>query len=137
MAKEKITVTEFGSETKFDGKLSFSEDLVISGKFCGSINATGNLEVRETAECIVDKIVAKSVIISGNVNGDIEGHDFVELCRGSVVKGNIRTANIRIADNVEFEGEVDMLDGVPSVDLFSVASSEYKKALHLKTGGVH
>jgi cytoskeletal protein CcmA (bactofilin family) len=82
-------------------------------------------------------MVAKSVVISGNVNGDIEGQERVELCKGSVVKGNIKTSNIRIADNVEFEGEVEMLEGMPSVDLFSVASSEYKRALHQKTGNIH
>lgn len=137
MAKEKTNVTELGSETKFDGKLTFSDNVIISGKFCGSIKASGNLEISETADCTVDRMVAKSVVISGNVNGDIEGQERVELCKGSVVKGNIKTSNIRIADNVEFEGEVEMLEGMPSVDLFSVASSEYKRALHQKTGNIH
>lgn len=137
MAKEKINVTEFGSETRFDGELTFSDNLIISGKFSGTIKASGNLEISETADCTVGSIVAKSVVVSGTVNGDIEGSERVELCKGSVVKGNIKTANIRIADNVEFEGEVDMLEGVPTVDLFSVASAEYKKALQLKTGTIH
>ncbi len=137
MAKEKMNVTELGAETRFDGKLTFTDNVIISGKFYGSINASGNLEISETAECTVDKIVAKSVVISGNVNGDVEGQERVELCKGSVVKGNIKTANIRIADNVEFDGDVEMLEDIPSVDLFSVASSEYKKALHQKTGSIH
>ncbi len=132
MAKEISNVTEFGAETIFDGELTFTDNLIISGKFKGTINATGRLEIAKTAECTVDKISAKSVVVLGSVVGDIEGSERVELCRGSTVKGNISTADIRIADKVEFEGTVSMIGEVPAVDLFSVASSEYKKALVLR-----
>ena len=131
MVKEISNVTEFGPETVFNGELTFTDNLIISGKFQGAINATGRLEIAKTAECVVDKISAKSVVIFGSVSGDIEGSERVELCRGSIVKGNITTADIRIADKVEFEGAVSMIGETPSVDLFSVASSEYKKALVL------
>ena len=53
----------------------------------------------------------------------------VEICSGSKVIGNITTARIRIANNVEFSGDVNMLEKEPEVDLFSVASSEYKQAM--------
>ena len=47
----------------------------------------------------------------------------VEICSGSVVEGNIKTSRIRIANNVDFSGEVSMIEKEPEVDLFSVASS--------------
>ena len=53
----------------------------------------------------------------------------VEICSGSKVIGNITTARIRIANNVEFSGDVNMLEKEPEVDLFSVASDEFKKAM--------
>ena len=55
------------------------------------------------------------------------------MCNGSKVKGNVTTARLRIADNVDFEGQVTMLDKEPSVDLFSVASDEFKQSLILKS----
>ena len=55
------------------------------------------------------------------------------MCSGSKVKGNVTTARLRIADNVDFEGQVTMLDKEPSVDLFSVASDEFKQSLILKS----
>ena len=55
------------------------------------------------------------------------------MCNGSKVKGNVETARLRIADNVEFEGQVTMLESEPEVDLFSVASDEYKQSLLLKS----
>ena len=127
---EKKNITVFGEETEFDGVLEFSDRLVITGKFNGKINAPkGDLEIAKNAVCKVDKIDANSIIVSGDVTGDMSAAERVEICSGSKVTGNITTARIRIANNVEFSGDVNMLDKEPEVDLFSVVSSEYKQAM--------
>ena len=127
---EKKNITVFGEETEFDGVLEFSDRLVITGKFSGKINAhSGDLEIAKNAVCKVDKIDANSIIVSGEVTGDMNAAERVEICSGSKVSGNITTARIRIANNVEFSGDVNMLEKEPDVDLFSVASSEYKQAM--------
>ena len=136
MAKESENLTVFGQETEFDGTLEFTDNLVITGKFTGTIKATGSLEIDKAAVCNVDKMSARSVVISGQVTGDVDGSERVELCNGSHVKGNIKTSRIRIADNVDFEGEVTMLDEVSDVDIFSVASAEYKNSLIMKTNEI-
>lgn len=133
MESGKRNFTVLGSETEFDGVLEFTDDLKITGKFNGSINAQGNLEIDKAAVCSVDKMSANSIIISGTVTGDIEASERVEMCAGSKVKGNVTTARLRIADNVDFEGQVTMLDKEPEVDLFSVASDEFKQSLILKS----
>ena len=127
---EKKNITVFGEETEFDGVLEFKDRLVITGKFSGKINAPeGDLEIAKNAVCKVDKIDANSIIVSGEVNGDMNAAERVEICSGSKVTSNITTARIRIANNVEFSGDVNMLDKEPEVDLFSVASTEYKQAM--------
>ncbi|HBB14967.1 MAG TPA: polymer-forming cytoskeletal protein [Treponema sp.] len=133
MASEKKNETIFGQETEFEGNLTFSDSLVITGKFNGNINATGDLEIEKSAVCNVDKMTAATVVVSGRVNGNIEASKSVELCKGSKVKGDITTPELRIADNVEFEGSVNMLDEIPDTDIFSISSDEYKKSLVLKT----
>lgn len=132
MASEKKNETIFGQETEFEGNLTFSDSLVITGKFNGNINATGDLEIEKSAVCNVDKMTAATVVVSGRVNGNIEASKSVELCKGSKVKGDITTPELRIADNVEFEGSVNMLDEIPDTDIFSISSEEYKKSLVLK-----
>ena len=134
MAKEKSgNVTVFGEETEFDGSLEFSDNLVITGKFNGTIKATGALEIDKTAVCTVDKMSAESILVSGKITGNIEGRERVELCNGSKVQGDIRTARLRVGENVEFDGQVSMIEEIPDVDIFSVASSEYKNALIMKS----
>ena len=91
------------------------------------------MEIEKSAVCNVDKMTAATVVVSGRVNGNIEASKSVELCKGSKVKGDITTPELRIADNVEFEGSVNMLDEIPDTDIFSISSDEYKKSLVLKT----
>lgn len=133
MAEAKKNLTVFGQETEFDGILEFSDNLVITGKFSGEIKAAGDLEIEKTAVCNVSKMTANSITISGNVTGEIEAPERVEMCSGSVVRGDVSTGRIRIADDVDFEGQISMIDNVPDVNIFSVASEEYKKALILKS----
>lgn len=129
---EKRNITIFGEETEFDGVLEFKDRLVITGKFKGKIIAPGgDLAIDKNAVCTVDTIDADSIVVSGKVQGNMNASDRIEICSGSTVEGNLTTARIRIANNVDFSGQISMLDKEPEVDLFSVASAEYKKAMLL------
>lgn len=128
---EARNITVFGSETEFEGKLSFTDDLVINGSFNGTIDATGNLTVGENSKCVADTISVDSAVIFGNVNANIIAKDRVEMCSGSVVRGEVTTARIRIAKNVEFDGDVTMVDKMPETDLFATASKEFKDSFVL------
>ncbi len=133
LEEEKRTLTVFGPETEFDGVLEFSDDLIITGKFNGRIKATGNLEIAKDAVCTVEKMSAKSIVISGAVTGDVSASERVEICSGGSVTGDIETARIRIENNVNFEGQITMLDAEPEENLFSVSSAEYKNAMVLRS----
>jgi len=127
---QKKNVTVFGTETEFNGVLEFSDKLVIAGKFSGKINApTGELEIAKNSVCEVEEIQAKSIVVSGNIKGNMNASERVEICSGSSVESDITTARIRIANNVEYFGQVSMLDKEPDVDLFSVASADFKQAM--------
>ena len=110
---------------------------MITGKFSGKISATGDLEIDKTALCDVESIKVNSLVISGKVKGNIEAKERVEMCSGSSVFGDVVTGRIRIADNVDFEGSVTMLQNPPDVDIFSVASDEFKQALLIKSDLPH
>lgn len=131
--KENENLTVFGSDTEFDGVLEFTDSVVITGKFHGTINASGNLEIEKNAICNVDNMKAQSVVISGQVTGNVEGKERIELCSGSKVKGDLTSARLRIADNVEFDGKVSMIDEIPSTGIFAVGSQEFKNSLVMRT----
>lgn len=130
--KEK-NITVLGTETEFSGELSFKDNLVITGKFNGTINATGDLEISKEAVCNVD-VSVNSVIVSGKLKGDIVSQKFVEMKNGSSIQGNVTTSRIRIEDGVDFQGKISMVESAEKTDLFSMNSSEYKDSLTLYQG---
>ena len=73
--------------------------------------------------------VSPSIIeISGKVKGSLTASERIELFSGSSISSDLKTARLRIANNVDFNGDVTMLEKEPEVDLFSVVSSEFKQA---------
>lgn len=133
----KKNLTVLGQETEFDGVLEFTDNLIITGKFIGKIEATGDLIVDRSAICDVDSIKVNSAVISGKVNGKITAFERVEMCSGSKIKGDVETGRIRVSDDVDFEGQVTMIENPPEVDLFSVASDEFRQALLVKSDLPH
>ena len=127
---EKKNITVLGAETEFEGNLTFTEKLVVTGKFTGKIESdNGDLQIAKNAVCNVESLNVNSVVIYGDVKGQINATERVEICSGSIVEGDVKTARVRIANNVDFNGQVTMLETEPEIDLFSVASDEYKKAM--------
>ena len=126
--KNTTNETYFGQETEFDGVLEFSDSLIIAGKFHGTIKATGDLEIDKSGVCSVDDMSVKSLVVSGKVSGKMHVEDRAEFC-----SGDLDTPRLRIADDVEYEGQVTMLEKQVESDLFSNSSEEFKNALVLKT----
>ncbi|HOF32560.1 MAG TPA: polymer-forming cytoskeletal protein [Spirochaetota bacterium] len=100
--------TVFGKDTEFYGDLSFSKSLQINGFFEGEIIAKGFMVVGEGA-VVKANIKAKSVVISGTVYGNIEADSKLEIMPSGKLYGNIRTAKLKIADGVVFEGNCEMI----------------------------
>jgi len=96
---------------------------MIRGHFEGDIVAKGALYIDEGASVNVGRIRAMSIVVAGSVHGDLEAVDKVEFRPTAQIRGNVKTAKLRIADGVLFEGRCEMVrDGetfdpfVPKVD---------------------
>jgi cytoskeletal protein CcmA (bactofilin family) len=131
--KNQSNLTVFGEETSFSGVLEYTDNLVITGNFEGTIKSTGNLEIAKTAVCNVDSMSANEILIAGSVKGNIYADSKLEMSSGGKIEGDITTKKLRIADNVDFKGKVSMLDKPANVDIFSVTAAEYKEAVLGKT----
>ena len=127
--EKKLTV--LGKETVFDGFLKFTEDLHIQGSFSGAIDAQGFLLIEKGAVCRTQYIRAASIIVEGTVYGSLTAADKIEMRTGSVVRGDIRAARIKIADGVSFEGALHMIRDTSGVDssLFSMQPEQLKQKL--------
>ena len=111
-----MVATVFGKDTEFYGDLSFSKSLQINGFFEGEIVAKGFMVVGEGA-VVKANIKAKSVVISGTVYGNIEADSKLVIMPSGKLYGNIRTAKLKIADGVVFEGNCEMIKEQKRADL--------------------
>lgn len=98
-------VLERGCE--FEGKLVFEGTVRIGGTFRGEIYTNDVLIVGEGAR-IHAQIEAGTVIINGEVMGDVSARHRVEIHRPAVFRGNITTPSLMVDEGVIFEGSSKM-----------------------------
>jgi cytoskeletal protein CcmA (bactofilin family) len=100
--------TVFSSGTSFNGTLRFSTSIRIEGSFKGKIVSEGYLVVGENAK-VRANIKAKAIVIAGEVRGDVEADDRLEMLPTGKLYGNIKTKKLKMADGVDFEGSCEMI----------------------------
>ncbi len=124
-AAERITTT-LGKETDFNGVMRFRDSLKIDGTFSGEIVSSGFLYVEQGAS-ITANIRVGSVVVGGTVKGNIEATEKLEMLSTGKVYGNIRTAKLKIADGVVFEGKCEMIRNPQAINVFSGPVEQLKK----------
>lgn len=131
MAKEKEitrapkTATRLGANTRLKGILRFKESVTISGKFEGQIDSDGYLYVEDGAVVEAD-VKARTIIVAGVVRGNIIAAEQLEMLPSGKIYGNVKTAKLRIADGVVFEGKCEMIRRADAVDVFAFPVEELK-----------
>jgi cytoskeletal protein CcmA (bactofilin family) len=85
------------------GKLSFAGDAHIEGVVIGEINAAGKVTIGEGGR-VTSQMRAGSVVVTGEVRGEIVGSERVEVCRTAVVLGNLTSPILTIDAGAGLEG---------------------------------
>ena len=97
------------------GELSGKEALVVDGEVEGPITLHGQrLTVRPNGR-IRGNIEARHVILQGQVEGDIQASDRVELFRSASFTGDISTGRISIEEGAVFKGRLDIKKPEPAL----------------------
>src|SRR5512138_1947619 len=96
-----------GAGAEFEGKLTFKGTVRIDAKFKGSIVTNDVLIVGEHAK-IDAEITCGTVVVHGEVNGNIKAKTAVELHQPARVRGNIETPSLMIEKGVFVQGELKM-----------------------------
>jgi len=99
------------SVPELHGEISFKDMHRVNGHIAGRVfSEKGTLIVDASAR--VDACVEVAVaVISGTVNGDVIGHQRVEVGPEAIVKGNISTRSLCIKPGAVFQGDCRILKG--------------------------
>lgn len=96
-----------GEGAEFEGKLTFKGTVRIDARFTGSITTDDVLVVGEHAR-IDAEIACGTVVVHGQVNGNIRAKTAVELRQPARVHGNVETPSLSVEKGVVLQGEVRM-----------------------------
>lgn len=99
--------TVISSDASLKGNLETDSSLELRGKVEGDCVIGGLLWVREGGG-ITGGVTVEAAVIEGEVRGNIEAKERVELRPGSSLRGNINAGSLAIAEGAFFQGKVQM-----------------------------
>lgn len=97
-----------GSSLHFKGEISGNEDLHVDGSVEGLIHLDDRkLTVGASAKVTAD-VIAREVVVYGNVKGNLQARDRIEIKKDGSVVGDLTTARIMIEDGAYFKGSIEI-----------------------------
>jgi cytoskeletal protein CcmA (bactofilin family) len=101
-------MVNIGKSVIIKGELSGSEDLMIEGQVEGKIELRQNVLTIGPNAKIKAQVFAKSVIIQGEVHGNVTATDKVDIRDAGSVDGDLSAPRVAIAEGAHFRGSIDM-----------------------------
>ena len=101
-------VVNIGKSVVIKGELSGSEDLTIEGQVDGKIELRQSVLTIGPNGKIKAQIFAKSVVVLGEVTGNIVASEKVDIRDNGSVEGDIASPRVAIAEGAHFRGSIDM-----------------------------
>ena len=102
------TTVNIGKSVVIKGELNGSEDLTIEGQVEGKIELRQNILTIGPNGRIKAQVFAKSVIVLGEVTGNVTATEKVDIRDNGSVDGDIAAPRVAIAEGAHFRGSIDM-----------------------------
>jgi cytoskeletal protein CcmA (bactofilin family) len=101
-------VANIGKSICVKGELSGNEDLMIDGRVEGKVVLSGHAVTIGQSGTVTAEIQAKTVVVNGQVKGNITAEDRVEVAATGSMQGDVRAPRVILADGAKFKGSIDM-----------------------------
>lgn len=99
--------TVIGSTFTIEGEILGEDELLLQGNVKGRIAVKEKLVIEQTSVVEAD-IAARSIDIAGQVVGDVEAAERVELKASARLLGDLRTPRLNMADGALISGSIEM-----------------------------
>src|SRR3989441_3013516 len=101
-------LASIGKSIVINGELSGSEDLTIEGRVDGKIELRDHVLTVGANGRIKAQISAKAIVVLGQVTGNLNAAEKVDIKESGSVEGDIVAPRGAIADGSHFKGSIDM-----------------------------
>lgn len=105
MGKDEIAY--LGSDTVYEGKLSFKGTVRIEGRFTGEITSDGTLNVGKDAQ-VRGTLHVGELLLSGHFNGEVLAKRRVVVYASGVMEGTLQTPSLLTEEGGIIEGQITM-----------------------------
>ncbi len=94
------------SDLTIEGKIEGSGHVRLAGKFKGDVNVQGDLTIEVGAK-LNGGVKARKVIIAGELEGNIDAAERVELLDSGAMIGDIKAGSVTVAPGSKMRGQVE------------------------------
>ncbi|PKL95790.1 MAG: hypothetical protein CVV18_04130 [Gammaproteobacteria bacterium HGW-Gammaproteobacteria-8] len=101
-------IASIGPSISIQGELRGEEDLVVEGKFKGTVQLKKNTLTVGTKGSIDAEVFAHTILVDGTVNGDLYASERISIRKTARITGNIFAPRISLEDGARFRGTIDM-----------------------------
>jgi len=101
-------IVNIGKSVVIKGELNGSEDLTIEGQVEGKIELRDHVLTIGPNGKIKAELFAKSIVVLGEVIGNVGATEKVDIRENGSVEGDITSPRVAIAEGAHFRGSVDM-----------------------------
>lgn len=108
--------------TAVNGKLRTEGDLQIEGLLEGELDCLGRVFIAEGAR-VVARIGGRTVVVAGEVEGDIVCQERFEALATARVSGSVRTPQLTVHEGATMDGSITMSSGGPAIAVTTDESS--------------
>src|ERR1035438_1986303 len=102
-----------GKAVKVVGQIFSREDLYVDGEVEGTVEALEHKLTIGPHGTVRATIKAREVVALGNIQGNVEAAEKIEIRKDAKLTGDIRTARIIIEDGAYFKGSIDIVKPEP------------------------
>lgn len=89
-----------------EGKIEGAGNVRIAGAFKGDVNVQGNLTIEQGAK-ITGSVRANTVVVGGELEGNIDAATRVELLQTGVLNGDLKAGSLTVAAGSRMRGRAE------------------------------
>lgn len=94
------------ADLTIEGKIEGAGSVRIAGSFKGDVHVQGDVTI-EVGSRVTGQVRARTVVVAGELHGNIEGATRVELLESGAIAGDVKAGTLTVAAGSRMRGQVD------------------------------
>ncbi len=99
-----------GASIRIKGDIAAAENLVIAGRVEGRIRLDVGVLTLAPGSHVVGDVTAPTAVVNGQIDGNVAATELLDVRATAIVKGDLKTPALSVAEGAELTGHVEMPD---------------------------